>query len=59
MHTEELLEVMFGPAHVASELFWGLVEFGVAFLIGRFVAFRKVHKYIDDKHGVKHQKDGY
>lgn len=49
---------MFGPAHVASEIFWALIEFGIAFMIGRFVAFRKVHKYIDEKHGVTHE-EGY
>jgi hypothetical protein len=58
MHTDELLEVMFGTEHVIAEMFWNTVWFGIAFLLGRVVAFRKVHKYIDEKHGVTHE-EGY
>jgi hypothetical protein len=54
-----LLEVMFGFEHVVAEVFWNTVWLGAAFAIGRIVAFRKVHKYIDEKHGVTHGKDGY
>ena len=54
-----LLEVMFGFEHVVAEVFWNTVWLGAAFAIGRIIAFRKVHKYIDDKHGVTHHKDGY
>jgi hypothetical protein len=56
---EKLFEVMFGFEHVVAEIFWNTVWLGMAFAIGRFIAFRKVHKYIDDKHGVAHEKDGY
>jgi len=58
MHTDEFIEVMFGPAHVASEIFWAVIEFAIAFMIGRFIAFRRVHKYIDGKHGITHE-EGY
>lgn len=54
-----LLEVMFGFEHVVAEIFWNSVWLAGAFAIGRLVAFRKVHKYIDDKHGVTHQEDEY
>lgn len=54
-----LLEVMFGFEHVVAEIFWNTVWLGAAFVIGRVIAFRKVHKYIDDKHGVEHEKNGY
>lgn len=54
-----LWEVMFGWEHVAAEVFWNTVWLGAAFAIGRFISFRKVHKYIDEKHGVVHEKDGY
>jgi hypothetical protein len=54
-----LVEIMFGWEHVLAEVFWNTVWIAGAFAIGRLVAFRKVHKYIDDKHGVKHQKDEY
>jgi hypothetical protein len=54
-----LWEVMFGFEHVIAEVFWNTVWLGAAFAIGRLVAFRRVHKYIDDKHGVSHNKDQY
>ncbi len=59
MHTDELLEVMFGLDHVIAEFFWNAVFLGVGFAVSRARALRKIHKYIDDKHGVTHQKDGY
>lgn len=56
---EHLFEVMFGIEHVIAEFFWNTVWLGAAFAIGRLVAFRKVHKYIDDKHGVSHKRNQY
>lgn len=56
---DELVEVMFGLEHVLAEVFWNSVWLGLAFVVGRIVAFRKVHKYIDDKHGVTHNKGDY
>jgi hypothetical protein len=54
-----LVEVMFGWEHVLAEVFWNTVWLGAAFAIGRLVTFRRVHKYIDDKHGVKHEESEY
>jgi hypothetical protein len=54
-----LLEVMFGFEHVVSEFFWNAVFILATFLITKAIAFRKIHKYIDDKHGVEHEKNGY
>ena len=59
MHTDDLLEVMFGLDHVIAEFFWNAVFLGVGFAISKARALRKIHKYIDDKHGVIHQKDEY
>ena len=59
LNTDELIEVMFGLEHVLAEVFWNTVWLGAAFAAGRLIAFRKMHKYIDDKHGVKHEKSGY
>lgn len=56
---EGLWEVMFGMEHVIAEVFWNTVWLGAAFAIGRIIAFRRVHKYIDDKHGVTHNKNDY
>lgn len=59
MHTDELLEVMFGLDHVIAEFFWNGVFLVVGYFASKLFAWRKIHKYIDDKHGVKHQKDEY
>ncbi len=59
MHTDELLEVMFGFDHMIAEFFWNGVFLIVGFAVSKARALRKIHKYIDDKHGVKHQKDEY
>jgi hypothetical protein len=56
---DSLLEVMFGIEHIIAEFFWNGVFLLVGFAISRAVAWRKIHKYIDDKHGVQHQKDEY
>lgn len=55
---DSLLEVMFGFEHVAAEFFWNGVFILGTFLITKAVAFRKVHKYIDSKHGISHE-EGY
>lgn len=56
MHTDELLEVMFGLEHVAAEFFWNIV-FAVGILaISKARALSKIHRYIDDKHEVTHEK---
>ena len=59
MHTEDLLEVMFGAEHVIAEMFWNIL-FGVAvYLFSKAVALRKIHKYVDSKHGVSHEGNDY
>jgi hypothetical protein len=54
-----LLEVMFGFEHVIAEFFWNAVFILATLLFTRAVALRKIHKYVDDKHGVKHKKEEY
>lgn len=59
MHTEDLFEVMFGPEHIVAELFWNVV-FGIAvYAFSKAIALRKIHKYVDDKHGIVHEKNEY
>ena len=55
----ELTEVMFGGAHVISEIFWNVVFALVIFGFSKAKALRKIHKYVDDKHGVSHDKSEY
>lgn len=49
-----LWEIMFGWEHVVAEIFWNSVWLLGAFALGRLVALRKIHKYIDDQHGITH-----
>ena len=54
-----LLEVMFGFEHVVAEFFWNAVFILATLLFTKAVALRKIHKYVDDKHGVRHKKEEY
>jgi hypothetical protein len=56
---DSLIDTIFGFEHVIAEFFWNGVFLLLGFLLSRAVAWRKIHKYIDDKHGVKHQEDEY
>lgn len=56
---DTIIEVTFGLEHMVSEFFWNAVFLFVGYAVSKAVALRKIHKYIDDKHGVEHQKDGY
>ncbi len=56
---ETIMEVTFGLEHMVSEFFWNAVFLVVGYAVSKAVALRKIHKYIDDKHGVEHQKDEY
>lgn len=59
MHTEDLLEVVFGLNHMIAEFFWNAVFVVVGFGISKARALKKIHKYIDNKHGITHEKDEY
>ena len=56
---DSLFEVMFGLDHIIAEFFWNAVFMLVGFAVSKAIALRKIHKYIDDKHGVTHQKEEY
>ena len=58
MH-EDIFNVVFGIDHIIAEFFWNAVFAVVVFVISKAKAKRSIHKYIDDKHGVEHQKDEY
>jgi hypothetical protein len=52
---EGLWDVMFGFEHVVAEFFWNGVFILATVLFTKAIALRKIHKYVDDKHGVKHE----
>jgi hypothetical protein len=56
---DSLLEVMFGLEHVIAEFFWNAVFILGTLLLTKAIALRKIHKYVDDRHGVEHEKNGY
>lgn len=58
-HEETLFDVMFGLNHIISEVFWNAAFLIIGYGISKVFAWRKIHKYIDDKHGVTHEKGGY
>jgi hypothetical protein len=55
---EEILEITFGLEHVVAEFFWNAIFLLVGFAVSRAIALRRIHKYIDDKHGLTHE-EGY
>lgn len=52
----EFFAVTFGIEHVVAEFFWNAVFALVVYLFSKANALRKIHKYIDDRHDVKHDK---
>jgi hypothetical protein len=56
---ESLAEVVFGTEHIIAEFFWNAVFILGTYLFTKAVALRKIHKYVDDKHGVTHKDGGY
>ena len=58
MH-DDLWSVVFGFDHIVAEFFWNGVFLVVGLGISKARALRKIHKYIDDKHGVKHPESEY
>lgn len=58
MH-EDIFSVVFGIDHIIAEVFWNGIFALAVFFISKARAKRSLHKYIDEKHGVTHEKDGY
>jgi hypothetical protein len=55
---DTIIEITFGIEHMAAEFFWNVVFLLVGFAVSKAIALRKIHKYIDEKHGVSHE-EGY
>lgn len=56
MHTEDLLEVVFGAEHIVAEVFWNIVFALGIYWFSKARALRKIHKYVDDRHDIKHEE---
>ena len=55
----DLFDVVFGVDHIIAEFFWNAVFAVAVFAISKARAKRSIHKYIDEKHGVKHEPKDY
>jgi hypothetical protein len=51
-----LFEVVFGIDHIIAEFFWNAVFALAVFGISKARTLRKIHKYIDDRHDITHDK---
>ena len=57
--SEDILGVMFGLDHIIAEFFWNGIFLVIGLGVSKAKALRKIHKYIDDKHGVTHAEKEY
>lgn len=55
----DLLDVVFGLDHMIAEFFWNGVFLAIGLGISKIRAYKKIHKYIDNKHGVHHKESDY
>ena len=56
---DSIIEITFGTEHMFAEFFWNAVFALGVYAFAKARTLRKIHKYIDDKHGVTHQEDEY
>ena len=53
---ETITEVTFGLEHMIAELFWNVVFALAVYGFAKARTLRKIHKYVDSKHGVEHEE---
>lgn len=51
-----LFDVVFGLDHIIAEFFWNAVFALVVYGFTKARTLRKIHKYVDSKHGVEHEE---
>lgn len=51
-----ILEVTFSIDHIIAEFFWNAVFAVAVYAFSKARTLRKIHKYVDDKHGVEHNE---
>jgi hypothetical protein len=52
----DILEVTFSPDHIIAEFFWNAVFAVIVYAFSKARTLRKIHKYVDSKHGVEHEE---
>jgi cell shape-determining protein MreD len=58
MH-ESLFDITFSINHIIAELFWNAVFALILFGFSKAKVLSKIHKYVDNKHGVEHHPEDY
>ncbi len=53
---ETIAEVTFGLEHMVAEFFWNAVFALAVYAFAKARTLRKIHKYVDSKHGVEHEE---
>ena len=56
---ETLWDVTFSVNHVIAELFWNAIFAVLVYGFSKARALRKIHKYVDNKHGIVHSESEY
>lgn len=51
-----LFDVVFGIDHMIAEFFWNAIFALAVYFFSKARALRKIHKYVDDKHDIKHEE---
>ena len=51
-----LFDVMFSIDHIIAEIFWNATFAFAVYAFSKARTLRKIHKYVDDKHGVEHEE---
>ena len=52
----DILDVVFGLDHIIAEFFWNAVFAAAVYFFSKARALSKIHKYVDDKHNVRHDE---
>jgi hypothetical protein len=53
---ETVTEITFGIEHVIAEFFWNAVFALAVYGFAKARTLRKIHRYVDSKHGVEHEE---
>ncbi len=53
---DTIVEITFGIEHMVAEFFWNAVFALAVYGFAKARTLRKIHKYVDSKHGVEHEE---
>ena len=53
---DTIIEITFGIEHMFAEFFWNAVFALGVYAFAKARTLRKIHKYVDSKHGVEHEE---